>query len=138
MTRLIAIVLMLTVGSSGLMAAGVARRSLRGAATGDSTQDLDVLRKYLAAVPPGSLVSIRLRDGTRVKGTLLVVESDVVHVKPRGRVPQPERPVPIAAIESLDIERGGIGVGKAVAIGIGSAVATFVSMWLIAFALLSD
>ena len=92
-----------------------------------------VWREFAARVDVGSELTVRLRDGQRFRATLIAVRDDAMLVQPKTRVPVPVQPVPYDAIQSLERRReGGIGPGKAAAIGVASGVGTFFALLLIA------
>jgi hypothetical protein len=101
--------------------------------------DAQLWRSFVEKVDIGTTLKMRLKEGQRVKATLLQVSPEAIVVKPKTRVPVPAQSVPFEAIESLEIDRpGGIGVGKAVAIGVASGVGAFLGMLLIVFATFDD
>ena len=60
-------------------------------------------------------------------------------IQPKTRIPAEPQAVPFSTIESLDIDRSnGIGMGKAIAIGVASAAGAFVGLMLIVFAVMND
>jgi|SRR6266850_6636751 len=98
-----------------------------------------VWRAFAEKLHVGFTVKVRLKDGTRVRATLLQVSSDSMTIQPKTRIPVEPQAVPFGTIESLDVDRSnGIGVGKAVAIGVASAAGAFVGLMLIAFAVAGD
>jgi len=103
-----------------------------------SVDDAAVWRRFATALPVGTVVRVELTDGTRVRGTLMAVDPDAVVLKPRTRLPEPARRVPFATIASIELERGGIGAGKAVVIGMAAGAATFVAFLTVMVAFLAD
>ena len=79
-------------------------------------------QSMIAALQPGTLIEIRMKNGTRFKGTLVQHELDRLTVKPRTRVPVPAREVAIADVEAIEITRVGMSPAKKVLIGIGVSV----------------
>jgi hypothetical protein len=103
------------------------------------TGGADVMRDYVARLPIGATVEVRLRDGEKFKAILMAVQDETIVVKPRKRVPVPERVIPIADLESVELERkGGVSAGKAIAIGVGTGVAAFFGIMLMLFAVYGD
>lgn len=102
-----------------------------------SIRDVEVLKTYAAALPIGSLVKVRLLSGEQLRGTLMHVDATEVIVRPKTRIPEPERRIAFADLDLVELDRGG-GHGTAVLIGVGSAVATFLSLWLVALAVIDD
>ncbi len=146
-TRLLSLLLILTLAIPGCAhSTGPRLSAVPGppeshpmrASAGSTAQAGEVWRRYAESLPIGSLVRIVLTDGARVKGTLMVVEPDAMVVKPKTRLPEPARRVPFSSIESMEPERGGIGAGKAVLIGVASGAASFMTMFVIALTLIDD
>jgi hypothetical protein len=99
----------------------------------------DVWRQLAHRIAPGSGIRVLLVDGTRMRAVLLAAEDTSVLVKRRTRIPEPERRIAYADLELLESDTGnGIGAGKAAAIGIGAGAGTFLTLMLIAFALIDN
>lgn len=99
----------------------------------------EVWRGFVERVDIGSELNVRLRDGQRFRATLVGVRDDAVLLQPKARVPVPVQPVPYDAIVSLERRTaGGVGAGKAAAIGVASGVGTFFALLFIVIAAASD
>ena len=98
----------------------------------------DVWKTFASRIDVGSQVDVRLRSGQRFRATLIDAREDVVLLQPKTRVPVPVQPVSYDAIVSLEQVKGGIGAGKAAAIGVASGVGAFFATVLIIFATLGD
>jgi hypothetical protein len=97
----------------------------------------DTWRAFAEKVEVGTELTVRLRDGQRFRATLVAARDDALLVQPKTRVPVPVQPVPYDAILAIERRReGGIGAGKAAAIGVASGVGVFVAIWLILLATL--
>jgi hypothetical protein len=95
----------------------------------------EIWRAFAAQVDVGTQLVVRLRNGQRFRATLIAVRDDAVLLQPKTRVPVPVQPVAYGEIVTLERrEGGGIGGGKAAAIGIASGAGTFVAILLIAMA----
>jgi hypothetical protein len=114
--------------SSAPMAASSVRVHPPPRAAGDA----DVWRRFVTSLPVGSKIRVDLADGTRVTGTLMVVEDEAMIVNPRTRLPEPARRLAFSTIVSIEPQRNGIGVTNAVLIGVASGVASFFAMFVIA------
>jgi hypothetical protein len=110
-------------------------RAIRDAA---DPRDLEDRRKYIEQLPAGTAVLIDLADGTQLKATLIGVEHDIVIVQPRTRLPEAYRRIPLQAIVSLTPESGHPDMARAMAIGAGAGVASFVVLFTIVMTLLDD
>ena len=93
----------------------------------------DVWRTFAQNVDIGSEMNVRLQDGTRFRATLVGVRDDAVLLQPKTRVTVPVQAVPYGDIASLERRKagGGVGAGKAAAIGVASGVGSFFAMLLI-------
>jgi hypothetical protein len=99
----------------------------------------DVWKTFVRRVDVGTQVNVRLLNGQRFRATLIDVRDDVMLLQPATRVPVPVQSV--AYDEVLSIEQakgGGIGAGKAVAIGVATGVGAFFGTLLIMLAAVSD
>src|SRR5688572_29846424 len=95
----------------------------------------DVWRTFAEKVDVGSEMNVRLEDGTRFLATLVGMRDDALLLQPKTRATVPVQAVPYDAIASLEPRKhGGIGAGKAAAIGVATGVASFFAMLLILLA----
>ena len=88
----------------------------------DRALEAQAWQSLVATLQPGTLIEIRLTNGTRFKGTLMQREPDRLTVKPRTRVPVPARDVAIADVEAIELAKVGMSPAKKVLIGIGVSV----------------
>jgi S1-C subfamily serine protease len=95
-------------------------------------------RSFAERVEVGTSLRVRLYDGRAFTATLVRADPDALMLQPKTRVPVPVQPVPYEAIASLDRTRGGIGAGKAAAIGIATGVGAFFATLLIFLAAVAD
>ena len=122
-----------------LMALVIALPGSAGASMGSAGQDTELLRQYAGKLAIGSLVKVRLRDGEKLRGILMAVDRDQVIVKPKTRIPEPERRFPFADVEMIELEeRDGISAAKAAGIGIASGVGSFLGLILVITAIFDD
>lgn len=99
----------------------------------------DVWRTFAEKVDVGSEVRVRLTDGQRFRAVMVAAGQDALMLQPKTRVPVPVQAVPYTAIASLErSERGGVGAGKAAAIGIATGVGAFFATMAIILAVVSD
>jgi hypothetical protein len=99
----------------------------------------DVLRSYVEKLPIGSTVKVKMKEGKGVKGTLMVIESDAIVVRPKTRIARPERRLPLREIEFVELqERNGSSVAKAVGIGLATGAGAFFGLMLLAIAIIDD
>ena len=98
----------------------------------------DVWKTFASRIDVGAQLNVRLRNGQRFRATLIDAREDLLLLQPRTRVPVPVQPVAYDAILSLEQTKGGIGAGKAAAIGIATGVGAFFATLLIIVAAVSD
>lgn len=99
-----------------------------------------IWRDFAATLQPGAAISLRLTSGQRVRATLLQVSGEAITIQPKTRVPVSPQQVAYGDIESIELQRtsGGIGIGKAVAIGLAVGAGAFLGLLMIAVASFSD
>jgi hypothetical protein len=123
---------------TGVLATGCAARLQPGipATTLGEQEGAAVMRDFLGKLPAGSRVRVETADGTRFSGTLLAVDHERVVVQPRGRLAEPSRALPIASLRLVEPEVAGTNgsLGKAIAIGVVTGAAAFLTMLLVALA----
>jgi|KBSMisStaDraftv2_1062788.scaffolds.fasta_scaffold274542_3 hypothetical protein len=85
-------------------------------------RDADAWRALTSALAPGSLVTVRTKDGTRVRGTLVQQVDDGILVKPKTRLPSPMRSISFDDIEELERAKHGMSPGTKVVLGTGIGV----------------
>lgn len=93
----------------------------------------DVWRTFAQNIDVGSEMNVRLQDGKRFRATLVGVRDDALLLQPKTRVTVPVQAVPYGDIASLERRKagGGVGAGKAAAIGVASGVGSFFAILLI-------
>jgi hypothetical protein len=107
--------------------------SLLAAAPVRAQVPADVWRTFAQNIDVGSEMNVRLQDGKRFRATLVGVRDDTLLLQPKTRVTVPVQAVPYGEIASLERRKagGGVGAGKAAAIGVASGVGSFFAMLLI-------
>jgi len=98
----------------------------------------DVWKTFASRIDVGAQLNVRLRNGQRFRATLIEAREDALLLQPKTRVPVPVQPVAYEAIVSLEQTKGGIGAGKAAAIGVATGVGAFFGTLLIMLAAVSD
>ena len=103
-------------------------------------QSPQVWQRLAAVVEPGSLVSVRLHDGRRFNAVLIEAHADDMLIEPKTRMPVPVQTLAFADIAAMErvTRKGGIGPGKAIAIGVASGAGAFFGILLFALAAFSD
>ena len=106
-------------------------------ASRDAPDDVAVVREFVKSLPPGTDLRVVTSRGEKIRGTLMAVDDRAVTLKPRVRVPEPMRRVPITEIVDADVVRG-MGAGKAAAIGVASGGGAFFGILVALIAAASD
>jgi hypothetical protein len=100
----------------------------------DPPEALEAWRGFMTRLAPGTRMMLLLKSGQIVRGTLLQADTDRVVISPRARVPEPVQIVALSEIASVELEQSGNSVAKSIAIGVSTAVGTFLGILLIAMA----
>lgn len=95
-------------------------------------------RTLAATLEPAAMVSIRLKDGKHIVGTILDHSDDSLVVKPRTRVPVAARAIAFSDIESIERKKVGMTPGAKVLIGVGVGFGVLMFGILLAFAAYAD
>jgi hypothetical protein len=91
--------------------------------------------KYIKSLPVGSHVKVALRDGERIDAVLVAADDSGVLLQPRTRIPEPERHVDISEIATIELHTShGMGVGKAILIGVAAGGAAILTILFVAIA----
>ena len=99
----------------------------------------EVWRAFAEKVEVGAPVRVRLQDGRKFTATLIQAQYDALLLQPKTRLPVPVQPVPYESIVSIErVRGGGIGAGKAAAIGVVTGVGGFLATLLIFIAAIND
>ena len=72
----------------------------------------------------GASVEVRLKDGSRVRGTVVTSDAEALQVKPHTRLPEPIRTIPFSDVDSIERWKEGMmpGTKTLVGVGIGAGV----------------
>lgn len=109
--------------------------SLQGIAAQTTTE---VWRSFAERIAVGTELNVRLENGQRFRATLVGIQPDAVLLQPKTRIPVPVQAVSYQAIVAMEPRKAGAGVGKAVAIGAASGVATFFGIMAVLLAAVGD
>jgi hypothetical protein len=91
----------------------------------DRALETKAWQSLAAALQPGTFIEVRMKDGTRFKGTFVQrLDADVMVVKPLTRVAVPAREITIADVESIARAKKGMSPAQKILIGIGVGVGT--------------
>ena len=95
-------------------------------------------RALAAALEPAAMVSIRLKDGKHIVGTILDRSDDSLVLKPRTRVPVAARAIAFTDIESIERKKAGMSPGAKVLLGVGVGIGALMFGVLLALAAYGD
>jgi hypothetical protein len=76
-------------------------------------------RNVVRNLEVAALVSVRMKDGSRFKGTVLRVGDETFAFKPRTRIPVAAREVRFEDVASIERTRPSMSPGKKVLLGVG-------------------
>jgi hypothetical protein len=82
-------------------------------------------RTVLSNLEAAALVSVRLKDGSRVKGTVLRVGDETFAFKPRTRIPVAARELRFEDVASIERTQLSMSPGKKVLLGVGLGVGVY-------------
>jgi hypothetical protein len=107
-----------------------------GDVTWGEAERVATMSQYVERLPVGGRVRVQTVDGARWSATLLSADRERVVLQPRGRLTEPARAIPIASLQLIEPESqgGNNQLLKAVAVGVATGAATFVTMLMIALA----
>jgi hypothetical protein len=91
-----------------------------------SPEEAAMWRTLVAGLKPAALVSVRLKDGSHFKGTVLRVDAEAFAVKPLTRIPVAARNVRFDDVVTLRPEKVSMSPGKKVLLGVGIGAAVYV------------
>ena|SRR5436190_908720 len=89
-------------------------------------------RRLVAALEPAAMVSVRLKDGKRIVGTVLEHSDESLVLKPRTRIPVPAQAIAFSEIDSIERKKIGWSPGAKVSLGIGVSFGVLMLASLIA------
>jgi hypothetical protein len=96
--------------------------------------DAERWRALVEKLEPAAFVSVRLHDGSKLKGTVVAADQDSFALAPHTRIPVPARELRYDEIASLERAKPGMNSGLKVVVGVGAAVATFLILMVAALA----
>ena len=91
-------------------------------------------QQLASALEPGSMVDVRLKDGTKIRGTVMPGSTAALILKPYTRIPVPARSFAYADIERIERWKKGIRPGYMVLLAVSAGAG---AMFLGAIALLA-
>jgi hypothetical protein len=111
--------------SSALIVALAATSSL-SAAQQTAPDEAQMWRTVIGNLEAAALVSVRMKDGSRVKGTVLRVGDESFALKPRTRIPVAARELRFDDVASIARMKPSMSPGKKVLLGVGIGAGIYV------------
>ncbi|MCA1560629.1 MAG: hypothetical protein LC804_10325, partial [Acidobacteria bacterium] len=130
--------LCVTLCAPACASAGGGRYAAPQTMTHASVRDEALLAAYVKQLPIGARVRATLTNGQSVRGTLMKATDGGVIVQRRTRLPEPPVEIPLAALQSVEGDREGGGVGRAVAIGVATGAGAALGVFLLLVATLAN
>ena len=118
-----------------LLTVALATTSVAGQQSADEARSW---RALAGTLEPAAMVSIRLKDGKHIVGTILDHSDDSLVLKPRTRIPVAARAIAFSDIESIERKKTGMSPGAKVLIGVGVGIGALMFGVLLAFAAYGD
>jgi hypothetical protein len=94
--------------------------------------------RVVSDLEPAAYVAIRMKNGRKVKGTVVAAGDRSFTFMPHTRIPVPAREVDYTEIATLERSRQGMSPGLKVLIGAGAGVGGFLLLMIAAFAAYGD
>lgn len=91
-----------------------------------------------ARLEPASLVSVRLKDGSRTRGTLVSVGPSSMTLAPKTRIPVPPRDIRFDEVASIERAKQGMNPGAKVVISAAAVVGGLLAITAVLLANFSD
>lgn len=135
--RGIASILMLALTLPGCAAAAGARLQ-PPASAGAAAPERSLMAEYVQKLPIGSRVRVHLRDGRRVRGTLMAASAERIVIQPRTRIPEPPLQLPLDGVAAVEIDAPNGSVARAIGVGVAAGAAAFLTVMLVLSAIYSD
>ena len=87
-----------------------------------------------ARLEPATLISVRLKDGSRTRGIVLGVDSSSMTLVPKTRIPVSPRAIRFDDVASIERTKQGMNPGTKVVIGAATLVGGMLLIMAVAFA----
>jgi hypothetical protein len=88
----------------------------------DASANAERWRGFAERLEPGARVEVQLRDGTKVRGTLVAVDAMAMEVLPYTRVQVPVQSLAFRDVDFIERWRKGWMPGTKTVVGIGAGV----------------
>lgn len=88
-------------------------------------------QELLQRLHPAAFVSVRLKGGARLQGTLLQTGSSEFVIQPRTRIPVAARRIPYQEVASIDVRKRPMSAGRKVVTGVAVGLGAYLVMVVI-------
>lgn len=109
----------------GLIATMTGTPILAAAQPQTAPNEPELWKTMLERLDPGAMVSVRLKDGSRTRGTVLHVADETFTFKPHTRIPVPAREVVFADVATIERQKHSMSPAQKVLLGTGVGAASF-------------
>jgi hypothetical protein len=98
-----------------------------------TAEEVKAFRDMAAGIPLGSRVKVHIREGRRLRATLMSVSEDAIVVKRESRLPEPAVTIRFDELARLqrDDRKGGFTVGKAIGVGLAAGAGAILTLFAI-------
>ena len=96
--------------------------------------EAEMWRSVVSRLDAAALVSVRLKNGARMKGTVLRVGDETFAFKPRTRIPVAARELRFDDVASIERARETMSPGKKVLLGVGIGFSAYMLLTAIIIA----
>ena len=136
--RLIAIVVNLAVASSGCASVRAQSSHIVTGPAPNLPTETSLMASYVRQLPVGSRVRVTLADGSVIRGTLMQAAVDPLVVQKRTRIPESPLQIQLSRVRSVELEKNGGSLGRAIAIGAAAGAGAALGVLMILAAIYSD
>src|SRR5688572_21781504 len=102
--------------------------------------DHKVMADYVRQLRVGSRIRLNRTNGDEIRGVLMKNDGDPLVVQRRARIPEAPIEVPLSEVVAVELDTNAAkgSVGRAIAVGAGSAAAAVLGIFLVLAAIYSD
>ncbi len=96
-------------------------------------EEPELWQTFIERLPPAAFVSVRLKDGKRLEGTVLEAGRSEFIIKPHTRIPVAARGIAYTDVSSVDMKKRPMSPGRKVVTGVAVGVGVYLLLVAIAF-----
>lgn len=109
----------------GLIATMLGTPGVASAQPQTAPNEPQLWKTMLERLDAGALVAVRLKDGSRTRGTVLHVGDDTFTFKPQTRIAVPAREVAFADVTTIERQKHSMSPAQKVLLGAGIGAGSF-------------